>query len=129
MLFRSGLLGTVLGLIQSLRNFGLGDVGTASAAGVTLVIGEALISTAAGLVVAIVSLAFYRLFQAFVVNQVKVFRKAGSELEVLYRQTWGDSGADIQSATPRTNIVQRDTTEGYRIPPRSEKKGPDTSPL
>jgi biopolymer transport protein ExbB len=124
-----GLLGTVLGLIRSLRNIRLGDLGTASAAGVTLGIGESLISTAAGLVVAIVSLAFYRLFQAFVVNQVKVFRRAGSELEVLYRQNWGDSVPDNQSATPRTNIVQRDTTETFRIPPRSEKKGPDTSPL
>ncbi|WP_371681694.1 MotA/TolQ/ExbB proton channel family protein [Chroococcidiopsis sp. TS-821] len=124
-----GLLGTVLGLIRSLRNIRLGDLGTASAAGVTLGIGESLISTAAGLLVAIISLAFYRLFQAFVVNQVKVFRKAGSELEVLYRQTWDDSGADIQSTVPRANIVQRDTTEGYRIPPRSEKKGPDASPL
>lgn len=124
-----GLLGTVLGLIRSLGNLRLGDLGTASAAGVTLGIGESLISTAAGLVVAIISLAFYRLFQAFVVNQVKVFRKAGSELEVLYRQNWGDNVPDSQIAAPRTNIVQRDTTEGYRIPPRSEKKGPDTSPL
>ena len=59
-----GLLGTVLGLIESLRSIRLGDLGTSSAAGVTLGIGEALIATATGLIVAIVSLVFYRLFQA-----------------------------------------------------------------
>jgi biopolymer transport protein ExbB len=54
-------------------------------------IGESLISTAAGLIVAIVSLAFYRMFQAFWFNQARLFRKAGSELEVLYRQKWFDN--------------------------------------
>lgn len=83
-----GLLGTVLGLIQSLGNIRLGDLGTAAAAGVTTGIGQSLISTAAGLIVAISSLVFYRLFQGFVVNQVKVFRRAGSDLELLYRQYW-----------------------------------------
>lgn len=83
-----GLLGTVLGLIQSLGSIRLGDLGTSAAAGVTLGIGESLISTATGLIVAISSLVFYRLFQGFVVNQVKVFRRAGSDLELLYRQYW-----------------------------------------
>lgn len=63
-------------------------MGTASTAGVTLGIGEALISTAAGLIIAIVSLAFYRVFQGLWFNQMRVFRKVGSELEVLYRQRW-----------------------------------------
>jgi biopolymer transport protein ExbB len=40
------------------------------------------------MVVAIFSLTFYRIFQAFLFNQVKVFRKAGNELELLYRQYW-----------------------------------------
>ncbi|WP_066379391.1 MULTISPECIES: MotA/TolQ/ExbB proton channel family protein [unclassified Anabaena] len=81
-----GLLGTVLGLIQSLRSIRIGDLGTESVAGTTTGIGESLISTAGGLIVAITTLVFYRLFQGFVVNQVKVFRKAGNELELLYRQ-------------------------------------------
>ncbi|NEP79195.1 MAG: MotA/TolQ/ExbB proton channel family protein [Okeania sp. SIO3C4] len=83
-----GLLGTVLGLIGSLGSIRLGDLGTSSTAGVTVGIGEALISTAAGLVVAIVSLVFYRLFQSLLFNQMKVFRKSGNELELLYRQYW-----------------------------------------
>ncbi len=81
-----GLFGTVVGLIRSLLSIRIGDIGTAATSGVTLGIGEALISTAAGLVVAITSLAFYRLFQGFLFTQVKVFRKSGNELELLYLQ-------------------------------------------
>lgn len=97
-----GLLGTVLGLIQSLRSIRIGDLGTESAAGVTTGIGESLISTAAGLIVAIVSLVFYRLFQSFVVNQLKVFRKAGNEMELLYRA----SPPDLSNTTP---VIVRDS--------------------
>ncbi len=81
-----GLLGTVLGLIHSLGSIRLGDIGTASTAGVTTGIGEALITTATGMIVAIFSLAFYRLFQGFIFHQMKLFRRAGNELELLYRQ-------------------------------------------
>lgn len=86
-----GLLGTVLGLIRSLADIQISDLGTSSTTEVTLGISEALIATATGLIVAIVSLAFYRLFQAFWFNQVRVFRKAGSDLEVIYRQKWMES--------------------------------------
>ncbi|MCU0547435.1 MAG: MotA/TolQ/ExbB proton channel family protein [Oscillatoriaceae cyanobacterium Prado104] len=83
-----GLLGTVLGLINSLSSIRLGDIGTAATSGVTLGISEALITTASGMVVAIFTLAFYRIFQAFLFNQAKIFRRAGNELELLYRQYW-----------------------------------------
>lgn len=83
-----GLLGTVIGLIIALREIQIGDIGGESTQAVTGGIGEALISTAAGLVVAILALVFYRLFQAFLFNQVKIFRKSGNELELLYRQRW-----------------------------------------
>jgi biopolymer transport protein ExbB len=95
-----GLLGTVLGLIHSLRAIRIGDLGTESTAGVTTGIGEALIATATGLIVAIISLAFYRLFQGLVVNQVKIFRRAGNDMELLYRQ----SPPDYTKMTPE-NIV------------------------
>jgi biopolymer transport protein ExbB len=83
-----GLLGTVLGLINSLRSIRLGDIGTASTAGVTLGISQALIATATGLIVAITALAFYRLFQAFLFHQARLFHRAGNELELTYRQSW-----------------------------------------
>lgn len=95
-----GLLGTVLGLIQSLSSIRLGDLGTSAAAGVPLGIGQSLISTATGLIVAISSLVFYRLFQGFVVNQVKVFRRAGSDLELLYRQYWQNIPTDRIAPLP-----------------------------
>ncbi|MBD2000940.1 MotA/TolQ/ExbB proton channel family protein [Leptolyngbya sp. FACHB-541] len=83
-----GLLGTVLGLINSLGSIRLGDLGTASTAGVTLGIAEALITTAVGLIIAIASLAFYRVFQGLVFGQAKLFRQSGNELELIYRKNW-----------------------------------------
>lgn len=101
-----GLLGTVLGLITSLSDIQISDFGTSSTTGVTLGIGEALISTATGLIVAIVSLAFYRIFQSLWFNQVRVFRKIGSELEVIYRQRWlhleGDSPRELEVIKPNS---------------------------
>jgi biopolymer transport protein ExbB len=105
-----GLLGTVLGLINSLQNINPGDLGTKSTAGVTLGISEALISTATGMIVAIVSLAFYRIFQGLWYNQVRIFRKAGSELELLYRQALlqdenFDTQKFLQPSTPEVSEV------------------------
>ncbi|MEO0407136.1 MAG: MotA/TolQ/ExbB proton channel family protein [Cyanobacteria bacterium P01_A01_bin.135] len=83
-----GLLGTVLGLINSLGAIRIGDIVSGSNVEVTLGISEALISTAFGLIVAIMSLAFYRIFQGLITGQVKVFRRAANELELLYRKNW-----------------------------------------
>lgn len=83
-----GLFGTVWGLIQALGSIKISDLGTADSSGVTLGIGESLISTAVGLLVAIISLSFYRLFQAFWSNQIRILRRTGSRLEVMYRDRW-----------------------------------------
>jgi biopolymer transport protein ExbB len=101
-----GLLGTVVGLINSLGSIQLSDLGSDAAAGTALGIGEALISTAAGLVIAIVSLAFYRLFQGFVFGQAKVFRQSGSELELLYRQAWANRSSGPASASVSAKAAQ-----------------------
>ncbi len=95
-----GLLGTVLGLINSLRSIQLGDIGSTSTVGVTQGIGEALIATATGLVVAIAALAFYRLFQAFLFQQARVFHRAGNELELAYRQSWPKTRQAAHSLKP-----------------------------
>jgi biopolymer transport protein ExbB len=95
-----GLLGTVFGLINSLGSIDLSDLASDSTSGTVLGIGEALISTAAGLVIAIVSLAFYRLFQGFVFGQAKVFRQSGSELELLYRQAWSVKERSTEVSAP-----------------------------
>ncbi|BAY14892.1 MotA/TolQ/ExbB proton channel [Nostoc sp. HK-01] len=109
-----GLLGTVLGLIHSLRSIRIGDLGTESTAGVTTGIGESLISTATGLIVAIISLVFYRLFQSFLVNQVKIFRKAGNEMELLYRQ----SPPEFSKSTAIVHEASRESVN----PPRKKSK-------
>ena len=101
-----GLLGTVLGLINSLGAIRLSDLASDSTTGTALGIGEALISTATGLVIAIVSLAFYRLFQGFVFGQAKVFRRSGSELELLYRQAWSARQRHRQAPTKPPTTVQ-----------------------
>lgn len=104
-----GLLGTVLGLINSLGSISISDLGTSSTAGVTLGIGESLISTAVGLVVAIVSLAFYRLFQSFLFGQVRIFRKAGADLEVIYRQRWIETeerGLNLSKVPPASATTE-----------------------
>jgi biopolymer transport protein ExbB len=83
-----GLFGTVAGLIQTLRAINIGEFSDpAKLQVVTDGIGVSLYSTAAGMIVAIVSLAFYRLFQAFQFNQVRIFQRAGNDLELLYRQS------------------------------------------
>ena len=111
-----GLLGTVLGLIQSLGSLKIGDLGTESTANVPLGIGQSLISTATGLIVAITSLAFYRLFQGLVVNQVKVFNKAGNDLELLYRQSPPDF-SNYQSQT-----TGESTATSFQPPRKRHKK-------
>jgi biopolymer transport protein ExbB len=83
-----GLLGTVLGLIRALSGIKLGDLGTAAGSNLVLGISESLIATATGMLVAIVSLSFYRLFQGLIFNQIKLFRGAGNQLELLYREHW-----------------------------------------
>lgn len=107
-----GLLGTVLGLINSLGSIRLGDIGTASTTGVTLGISEALISTAIGLIVAIVALAFYRLFQSLLFHQARIFRRTGNELELTYRQAWLQAAHRASGPSLGTRLERPDST-GY----------------
>ena len=81
-----GLLGTVLGLIRVLSNIRLGETAPTASDGVTLGVGEALVSTAAGLVVAIVALAFANLFQGLYRRQRAFIQEAGGRLEILHRR-------------------------------------------
>jgi biopolymer transport protein ExbB len=78
-----GLLGTILGLIASFDALRLGDVGANSGA-VTGGISEALVSTAAGLVVAIGTLLFANLFRGLYKRQVALIQEYGGQLEILY---------------------------------------------
>jgi len=82
-----GLLGTVTGLIISFGSLRLGDVAANTKSGsLTQGIGEALITTAAGLIIAIFTSAFHRLFLALQDQQSQLFIKFGNQLELIYRQ-------------------------------------------
>ena len=122
-----GLLGTVVGLINSLGSIDLNALGVGDAtAGTALGIGEALISTAAGLIIAIVSLAFYRLFQGFVFGQAKVFQLSGNELELLYRQAWAYT--DGKPSLLSENLVNAPPSPTVDLPePPADRKKPPTT--
>jgi biopolymer transport protein ExbB len=81
-----GLLGTVLGLITSFASLDIGDVGGTKTAGVTAGISEALVSTAAGLVVAIITLFFANSFRGMYLRQIAWIQEYGGQLELLYRR-------------------------------------------
>ncbi|NER37070.1 MAG: MotA/TolQ/ExbB proton channel family protein [Oscillatoria sp. SIO1A7] len=129
-----GLLGTVFGLINSLGSIRLIDIGTDAASNVTTGIGEALISTAVGLVVAVVSGAFYRLFQGFLFSQIKMFRRCGNELELLYRQYWAylekNPDAAVQNQRDNKPYSNPEPIAENRpgIESNSQKETPDRQP-
>ncbi|WP_299491692.1 MotA/TolQ/ExbB proton channel family protein [Acaryochloris sp. IP29b_bin.137] len=78
-----GLLGTILGLIRSFSSIKIGQIG-ANATNVTGGISEALVSTAAGMVVAIATLVVTNIFRGLYRRQIAMFREYASQLEILY---------------------------------------------
>lgn len=88
-----GLLGTVTGLIVTFLNLniggsgGSGDISKASAG-----IAEALITTASGMIVAIVALAAFRVSVTLQAGQMDYFSRVGNELDLIYRQVWYEPG-------------------------------------
>ncbi len=84
-----GLLGTVLGLIQTFASLRLGDIGGTSTGNVTAGISEALISTASGLVVAIFTLLFANTFRGLYQRQRALILEYGGQLELIFRRRFG----------------------------------------
>lgn len=86
-----GLLGTVTGLIHTFSSLQIGSGGgasTESASKAASGIGEALITTATGMMVAIIALLFFRVFVSLQSQQMDYFTEVGNELELIYRQVW-----------------------------------------
>lgn len=94
-----GLLGTVLGLIASFASLNLGDVGGSKTAGVTSGISEALVSTAAGLIVAIFTLMFSNTFRGLYQRQIAFMQEYGGQLELLYRRRYEKGGEKTYAVT------------------------------
>ncbi|MBD3881097.1 MotA/TolQ/ExbB proton channel family protein [Phormidium tenue FACHB-886] len=93
-----GLLGTVLGLINSFASLRIGDVGGTNSAGVTGGISEALISTASGLVVAIFTLLFANTFRGLYQRQLALIQEYGGQLELIHRRRYDRGGIPHASA-------------------------------
>ncbi len=84
-----GLLGTVTGLITTFGSLQIGGGGSsADATRAAAGIGEALTATAAGMIVAIIALFFFRIFVSLQSQQIDYFSRVGSDLELIYRQVW-----------------------------------------
>jgi len=81
-----GLLGTILGLIKSfaLLDLGKGDI---NAIGVTGGISEALVSTAAGLIVAIFTLLFANYFKSQSNNHISLIQEYSARVELIKSST------------------------------------------
>ena len=78
-----GLLGTVLGLINSFSFIDLGSVGT-NTKEVTGGISEALVSTAYGLIIAILTISFSSYFNACKRDEIISLREFGIRFQILY---------------------------------------------
>lgn len=81
-----GLLGTILGLITAFAAIRIGDIGGTQTAGVTGGISEALISTVAGLCLAVFTLLFANTFRGLYRRQLASIQEYGGKLELLYRR-------------------------------------------
>ncbi|MEA5532482.1 MotA/TolQ/ExbB proton channel family protein [Crocosphaera sp. XPORK-15E] len=109
-----GLLGTVTGLMTTFSNLKIGEGGSAAetsqaAAGIS----EALITTAAGMIVAILALLIYRVSVTFQAGQVDYFAEVGTELELIYRQFWYEPSVENKQRTTVLPPSSSITVENY----------------
>lgn len=92
-----GLLGTILGLMQSFKGLSIGDLGGSQTTQVSTGISEALISTVMGLVVAIFTLLFANGFRGLYLQQIAFIQEQGGQLELRHRRQWSSPVGDTQS--------------------------------
>jgi biopolymer transport protein ExbB len=86
-----GILGTVTGIIQSFQM--LGEAGIENPQAVTAGIAQALITTAAGLIIAIPSLFACNYFNSKIQNTTVDIEKYATSLEVVYEKLMGKNNS------------------------------------
>jgi biopolymer transport protein ExbB len=96
-----GLLGTVTGLIQSFGSLTLGEVGGSKTLGVTAGISEALVSTAAGLIVAVLALIAGNVFRSFYAQEVAYIDESSTQLELQQLRSHRQAEVDHQAEVAR----------------------------
>ena len=87
-----GILGTVIGIIRSFNM--LGAIGVENPGMITAGIGQALITTAFGLIIAISALIPFNYFQSRVDTAVGEMEKYGTNLEIIFEKN--KNGADTK---------------------------------
>jgi biopolymer transport protein ExbB len=123
-----GLLGTVTGLMATFSSLNLGG-GSGANAGLSKAaagIGEALITTAAGMFVAILALIFFRIFVTLQAMQMDYFNTVGNQLELIYRHVWCED-RDYRSTQATSGIQPAEakpdpepsTVSGFHVPSSS----------
>lgn len=93
-----GLLGTVTGMMNTFGALGSGDIG-ASAGKITGGVGEALIATAAGLIIAIIGLFPYNVLNARIEAAKHDISDASNALEVIIKKAANDVAPAARSQT------------------------------
>jgi biopolymer transport protein ExbB len=123
-----GLLGTVTGLIVTFFNLKIGGGGGSSVdtSKAALGIAEALITTAGGMVVAIIALLAFRTCTALQAQQMDFFSSVGLDLELLYRQAWTKNSAMPSKSEPSGPEVSRSEVSRSEVS-RSESSKPEIS--
>jgi biopolymer transport protein ExbB len=88
-----GLLGTVTGLITSFASLKIGQVGGGGSINVVAGISEALVSTASGVIVAILASICANLFRDLYQRQLSQIYESTGQLELIHRCRWDEEKA------------------------------------
>jgi biopolymer transport protein ExbB len=83
-----GLLGTILGLIDSFSTLKIGIGGSSGNSNVVAGIGTALVATASGLIVAILASICANLFRGLYQRQLDQIQASTTLLELIHRRQW-----------------------------------------
>ncbi|AFY57871.1 biopolymer transport protein [Rivularia sp. PCC 7116] len=90
-----GILGTAGGLITTFLTLRNGGADSADSSGVANLILQALISSAAGIAVAILAYTCFRLFIVLRARRVDYFATVSNQLELIYLHIWNESVQDL----------------------------------
>ncbi len=83
-----GLLGTVTGLIASFSSLKVGEVASSGSGNVVSGISEALVSTASGVIVAVIASVFANLFRIYYQRETYQIQESMGQLELIHRRYW-----------------------------------------
>jgi biopolymer transport protein ExbB len=91
-----GLLGTVTGLITSFASLKIGQAGGGGSSSVVGGISEALVSTASGVIVAILASICANVFRGLYQRQLSQIHESTGQLELIHRCRWDEERANTQ---------------------------------